>query len=98
VIQGVAEQMAGEIQRSLDFYAATAADTQITRVYLSGGTARVPALFKVIEQRVGVPVEIINQFRSIEVDNRRFEAQHIMDIAPSAAVAVGLSLRSAGDK
>jgi len=98
VIQGVAEQMAGEIQRSLDFYAATAADAHISRVYLSGGTARVPALFKVIEQRVGVPVEILNPFRSIEVDNRRFEAQHIMEIAPSAAVAVGLSLRSAGDK
>jgi type IV pilus assembly protein PilM len=98
VIQGVAEQMAGEIQRSLDFYAATAADSHIAKVYLSGGTARVPALFKVIEQRVGVPVEILNPFKAIEVDNRRFDPQHIMEIAPSAAVAVGLALRSLGDK
>ncbi|HUB06787.1 MAG TPA: type IV pilus assembly protein PilM, partial [Myxococcales bacterium] len=37
VMQGVAEQMAGEIQRSLDFFAATAADSHISRVYLSGG-------------------------------------------------------------
>src|SRR3954451_1602696 len=58
VIQGVADQMAGEIQRSLDFYAATAADSRIAKVYLSGGTAKIPALFKIIEQRVGVPVEI----------------------------------------
>jgi len=98
VIQGVAEQMAGEIQRSLDFYAATAADSHIAKVYLSGGTARVPALFKVIEQRVGVPVEILNPFKAIEVDNRKFDPQHIMEIAPSAAVAVGLALRSLGDK
>jgi type IV pilus assembly protein PilM len=98
VIQGVAEQMAGEIQRSLDFYAATAADSHIAKVYLSGGTARVPALFKVIEQRVGVPVEILNPFKAIEVDNRKFDPQHIMEIAPSAAVAVGLALRSVGDK
>ena len=28
VIQGVAEQMGGEIQRSLDFYAGTAADAR----------------------------------------------------------------------
>jgi type IV pilus assembly protein PilM len=98
VIQGVAEQMAGEIQRSLDFYAATAADSHVAKVYLSGGTARVPALFKVIEQRVGVPVEILNPFKAIEVDNRKFDPQHIMEIAPSAAVAVGLALRSVGDK
>ncbi|MHB8420099.1 MAG: type IV pilus assembly protein PilM [Myxococcales bacterium] len=98
VMQGVAEQMAGEIQRSLDFFAATAADSHISRVYLSGGAARVPALFKVIEQRVGVPVEILNPFKSIEVDNRRFDPQHILEIAPSSAVAVGLALRSVGDK
>jgi len=98
VIQGVAEQMAAEIQRSLDFYAATAADAHISRVYLSGGTARVPALFKVIEQRVGVPVEILNPFKLIEVDNRKFDPQRIMEMAPAAAVAVGLALRSAGDK
>jgi type IV pilus assembly protein PilM len=98
VIQGVAEQMAGEIQRSLDFYAATAADSRIARVFLSGGTARIPALFKVIEARAGVPVEILNPFKNIEVDNRKFDAAVILAAAPSAAVGVGLALRRAGDK
>jgi type IV pilus assembly protein PilM len=98
VIQGVADQMAGEIQRSLDFYAATAADSRIAKVYLSGGTARIPALFKVIEQRAGVPVEIMNPFKNIEVDDKRFDPAAIMAAAPSAAVAVGLALRRPGDK
>jgi type IV pilus assembly protein PilM len=93
VIQGVADQMAGEIQRSLDFYTATAADSHIARLYLSGGTAKIPALFKVIEQRVGVPVEILNPFKGIEIDNRRFDPNYVMEIAPSAAVGVGLALR-----
>jgi type IV pilus assembly protein PilM len=98
VIQGVAEQMAGEIQRSLDFYAATAADSRISRVFLSGGTARIPALFKVIEARAGVPVEILNPFKNIEVDNRRFDPAVILAAAPSVAVGVGLALRRPGDK
>ena len=98
VIQGVADQMAGEIQRSLDFYAATAADSRITKVYLSGGTARIPALFKVIEQRAGVPVEIMNPFKNIEVDDKRFDPAALMGAAPAAAVAVGLALRRPGDK
>ncbi len=98
VIQGVADQMAGEIQRSLDFYAATAADAKIARVYLSGGTAKIPALFKTIETRVGVPVEILNPFKNIEIDNRKFDPNYIMEIAPMAAVVVGLGLRRPGDK
>jgi type IV pilus assembly protein PilM len=98
VIQGVAEQLGGEIQRSLDFYASTAGDGKITRALLSGGTARVPALFKTVEARAGVPVEILNPFKNIEVDNRRFDPAVILAAAPSAAVGVGLALRRPGDK
>ena len=98
VLQSVAEQVAGEIQRSLDFYAGTAVDATFTKVYLSGGTAKIPALFKTIETRVGVPVEILNPFRKIDVDNRKFDPSFIMEVAPMAAVAVGLALRKPGDK
>jgi type IV pilus assembly protein PilM len=98
VLGTVAEQMAGEIQRSLDFYAATAADAHIAKVYLSGGTAKIPAVFKTIERRVGAPVEILNPFKRIAVDTRRFDPEYVMDVAPMAAVAVGLGLRFAGDK
>ncbi len=98
VMASVAEQVAGEIQRSLDFYAGTAADSTFSKVYLSGGTAKIPALFKTIESRVGVPVEILNPFKNVEIDNRKFDPAFIMDVAPMAAVALGLALRRAGDK
>jgi type IV pilus assembly protein PilM len=98
VIQGVAEQMAGEIQRSLDFYAATAADQRISKLYLSGGTARLPALMKAIEARAGVPVEVLNPFRGIDIDHKRFDPAILAGASASAAVAVGLALRRPGDK
>jgi type IV pilus assembly protein PilM len=98
VIQGVADQLGGEIQRSLDFYASTAPGSAISRVYLSGGTARIPALFKVIEARAGVPVEVLNPFKNIEIDNRQFDPAVILAAAPAAAVGVGLALRRPGDK
>ncbi len=98
VIQGVADQLGGEIQRSLDFYASTAPDSRIARVYLSGGAARIAALFKTIEQRAAVAVEILNPFKNIDIDNRRFDPNVMMGVAPSAAVAVGLALRGPGDK
>jgi type IV pilus assembly protein PilM len=98
VIQAVAEQMGGEIQRSLDFFASTSGDARIGRVYVSGGTARIPALQKVLEARAGVRVELLNPFKNVDVDNRRFDPAVLLAAAPSAAVGVGLALRSAGDK
>ena len=98
VIQGVAEQLGGEIQRSLDFYASTSPEGKITRAFLSGGTARVPALFKTLEGRAGVPVEILNPFKNIEIDNKKFDPAVLLAAAPAAAVGVGLALRRPGDK
>ena len=37
VMQQVSETIANDVQRSLDFYAATSADASINRIYLSGG-------------------------------------------------------------
>jgi type IV pilus assembly protein PilM len=93
VIQQVSDQMAGEIQRSLDFFAATSADSGFSRIYLAGGSAKIPALFKAIESRAGVPVEIFNPFRGIEIDDRRFDPNYITEVAPMSAVVVGLGLR-----
>lgn len=98
ILEATAEQIAGEIQRSIDFYTSTAADDHIGRIFISGGSAKVPALFKSIEQRAGLSVEILNPFRCIEIDNRRFDPAYIMDLAPVAAVAVGLGLRKLNDK
>ncbi len=98
ILQSVAEQLAAEVQRSLDFYAAAAAGHAIARAFLSGGMARVPALFRAIEQRAAIPVEILNPLKEIEVDDRRFDAATLNRTSAAATVAVGLALRRAGDK
>ena len=47
----------GEIARSLDFFAATAADMRIQRVYLAGGSSRVSGLEAAFQERTGLEVE-----------------------------------------
>ena len=88
---------AGEIQRSLDFYAATSADSQISRIYLSGGTANLPALARVIARTSGVPAELVNPFRNLSYDSRQFSAPFLESVAAAAAVSVGLALRRTGE-
>ncbi len=93
VVQQVAEAIAGEVQRSLDFYAATSAESLFSKVYLSGGSARLPALGRTIARTCGVPVELINPFMNIAYDERTFTPEYLEAVAPSAGVAVGLALR-----
>jgi type IV pilus assembly protein PilM len=93
VIAGVADSLAGEVQRSLDFYAATSAETSLSRIYMSGGTSKVPALSRILGQRTGLPVEVMNPFQNLEFDERTFHPDYMREIAPMAAVAVGLGLR-----
>ena len=60
IIRSVSDNVATEIQRSLDFYAATSTEDEISRIYLSGGSARVPGLTRTIQDKTGLPVELIN--------------------------------------
>ena len=98
VINQVAESIAGEVQRSLDFYAATSADSLFSRIYISGGSARLPQLGHAIETTCRVPVELINPFAAIGYDQRTYTPDYLQTVAPSAGVAVGLALRASNEQ
>ena len=98
VMQQVSETIANDVQRSLDFYAATSADASITRIYLSGGCAKVPALSRAVEAKTGVPVESVDPFRNIDIAARGLDPNFLRMQAPVAAVSVGLALRSGDER
>ncbi len=98
VIHQVAENLAGEVQRSFDFYATTSAEGDINRIHVCGGTSKLPTVLRVLEDKIGLPVDRIDPFRNIIVDPKRFDPLYIKEMAPLAGVAVGLGLRRAGDK
>lgn len=93
----VCDNIVGEIQRSLDFYVATTVNANVNRLYLTGGSAQLPALIRALERRIEVPVELVNPFRNISVDARKFDIDLLQRAAPVAGVCVGLALRRAGD-
>jgi type IV pilus assembly protein PilM len=98
VLQTESESIANEIQRSLDFYSATSADSHMSRIFLSGGSAKIPALVKTIENRTGVPVEVINPFRNIDIVSSKLDPSYLTSVAPMSSVAVGLALRRPADR
>lgn len=92
IIHQVVESLAGEIQRSLDFYLATSGDRDIDKIYVSGGTANVQSLLDAIGRRSRVSVERLDPLRCVDSENRPADPSLAAHMNQSA-VSFGLSLR-----
>ncbi|MCL2315046.1 MAG: pilus assembly protein PilM [Proteobacteria bacterium] len=97
-LEKIAEQVAGEIQRSLDFYSGTNGDSGFSKVYVSGGASKTPRLIQAIQDRTRTQTEMIRPFKEIHIDPKRFNSEFIENMGMLGTVAVGLALRRPGDK
>ncbi len=97
VLNSVSEDLAAELQKTIDFFIATSAVDRLDRVVLAGGGAQVLNLDEVLKERLGVQVEIMNPFRNIRYNETEFDPEWINRHAPSMAIAVGLAIRAVGE-
>jgi type IV pilus assembly protein PilM len=97
ILQAVSENIAMEIQKTFDFFRATSQEDRIDQIFLSGGTAKIHGLRDLLQDRFG-PVELLNPFLNVTYSEKDFNPDYIEDIAPSAAIAVGLAARRVGDR
>jgi type IV pilus assembly protein PilM len=87
-----------EINKTFDFFKATAASDRIDRIVLSGGAAKVDGFAQALQGRFGTGVETFDPFKTISFDPQRLGIADAEDLMPTAAVAVGLALRRTGDR
>ena len=87
-----------ETSRALDFLSTTYPDEKIEKIFVSGGACKIPDFIKYLEMETGIPVEEMNPFAGLQINEKIFDPKYLSDIAPQAGVAVGLALRSVGDK
>jgi type IV pilus assembly protein PilM len=97
VLRAVTENVMLEIQKTFDFFKATAASDKIDRIMLSGGASRAEGFTEMLTERFEAPVEAFDPFRKIAFDSKRFKIDP-SEIAPTVAVAVGLGLRRVSDR
>jgi type IV pilus assembly protein PilM len=98
VVHAMTENVLLEIQKTFDFFKATAASDRIDRVLLSGGASRVDGFAQALEDRFGAPVEAFDPFRKITFEPQKLGLIDPEQMATTAAVAVGLALRRVGDR
>jgi type IV pilus assembly protein PilM len=98
ILSSVNQEVGGEIQKTIDFFKQiSAADQSLDRLYLTGGAGQIVHLKESLGERLRTQVEHLNPFRKITPAGRDATPDLITEMTPSAAVAVGLALRRAGD-
>jgi type IV pilus assembly protein PilM len=98
IFTSVVSGWVNEIKRALDFLSTTYPDESVEKIYVSGGSCRIPGFKRYLEIETEIPVEELNPFANIQIDDKVFDPKYLSYMAPQAAVAVGLALRSIGDK
>ncbi|MFB6264449.1 MAG: pilus assembly protein PilM [Bradymonadaceae bacterium] len=98
IIQEQAGEIAEKLQESLNFYAASAADSHIDKIAVTGGTGAISSLRRTLSSMTDIEVELANPFRAIHWDEGTFSPDDIEEWAPIAGVAVGLALRRTDER
>ena len=97
VLRAVSENVMLEIQKTFDFFKATASSDRIDRIVVSGGASRAEGFVDMLKERFEAPVELFDPFKKIGFDVKKLGADSAQ-AASTAAVAVGLALRRVGDR
>jgi type IV pilus assembly protein PilM len=98
VLHAMTDNVLLEIQKTFDFFKATAASDHFDRIVLCGGASQVDGFAHALQERFGAPVEMFDPFRKITFEAERFGVADAAAVMPVAAVAIGLALRRVGDR
>lgn len=93
VLEPFKEAMAQQINRSLQFFYSSSAYNSVDHIVLAGGTASIPGVDELAEDRIGIPTTIANPFANMSVSSK-VKPQRLSNDAPALMIAVGLALRA----
>ena len=98
LLKTASESLAVEIRNSLDFFQSTTTYEKISKLYLSGGGSKIKDFDILLQQEIGIPVEIVHPFTKIEYNEKNFDVEYLREIGSIMAVGIGLASRRVGDR
>ncbi|MCL5022297.1 MAG: pilus assembly protein PilM [Nitrospirae bacterium] len=86
-----------EVSRSLDYFKSSTLQAEVDEVILSGGCGLIRDFPRLLAEKIGIQVKNAEPFRNIVIP-KKFDMSFVEEIAPIAAVSVGLAMRRPGDR
>ncbi|MFC3607752.1 pilus assembly protein PilM [Stutzerimonas tarimensis] len=93
VLQPFKDAVVQQVSRSLQFFFASGQFNDVDCIVLAGGTASIPGLDRLIQQKVGTRTLVANPFADMSLSNK-VNAGVLASDAPALMIACGLAMRS----
>jgi type IV pilus assembly protein PilM len=96
LLESRGEELAVGIERAAAFLqSASRSAGGISRVFTTGGGARIPQLNKLLSDRLRIPVQLANPIERLQVADGVFDQFSVDEVAPLLMLPIGLALRDA---
>jgi type IV pilus assembly protein PilM len=96
LLESRGEELAVGIERAAAFlHSASRSAAGISRVFTTGGGARIPGLNKLLSDRLRIPVQLANPIEKLQVADGVFDQFSVDEVAPLLMLPIGLALRDA---
>ncbi len=93
VLEPFKEAMTQQASRSLQFFYSSSPHSKVDHIVLAGGSASIPGMDELIQEKLGVETTIANPFASMSL-SARVKPQTLSNDAPALLIPCGLALRS----
>nr|WP_218649713.1 pilus assembly protein PilM [Pseudomonas taiwanensis] len=93
VLQPFKDAVVQQVSRSLQFFFAAGQYNDVDYILLAGGTASIPDLDRLIQQKIGTPTLVANPFADMALSSK-VNAGALASDAPALMIACGLAMRS----
>jgi type IV pilus assembly protein PilM len=90
------EELAVGIERAAAFLqSGSRSSAGLSRLYTTGGGARIPGLNRVLAERLRMPVQLANPIEKLQVADGVLDMMVVDEVAPLLMLPIGLALRAA---
>jgi type IV pilus assembly protein PilM len=96
VLEPFKDAVVQQVSRSLQFFFSSSQFNDVDHIVLAGGTASIPGLDELVQERVSTPTAIANPFSTMSVASK-VNPSALSNDAPALMIACGLAMRSFDD-
>lgn len=97
IVSAVVGDWCTEIRRAFDFFYSTYPEESVSKIVLSGGGANIGEFKRLLGVETSAEVETIDPFKGFSIDDGLDES-FLRQVAPQAAISLGLAIRRVDDK
>ena len=97
MISATNEMICEEVKESFKFYDQSKSGSQVSSIFLSGGSVKIPNLIETISSTTGLSCQLMNPLQKVSYNKKGFSEEFLNEIVSFLPCVLGLGARKVGD-